>query len=108
MDLSKAFDTVPHKRLLEKLRFLLIPNSPRHMENFLCYQKQRVTVNGQASEFVNIMSQWNSTGHSILVLIYMNNLPDNLESPVRLYVDDCILYQLSTTHFHRRHSHSTA
>jgi len=23
----------------------------------------------------------------------MNDLPDNLESPVRLYVDDCILYR---------------
>ena len=28
----------------------------------------------------------------ILFLIYMNDFPDNLESPVRLYVDDCILY----------------
>jgi len=25
--------------------------------------------------------------------IYMNDFPDNLESPVRLYVDDCILYR---------------
>ena len=29
----------------------------------------------------------------ILFLIYMNDLPDNLESPVRLYVDDCILHR---------------
>ena len=29
---------------------------------------------------------------STAFLVYMNDLPGNLESPVRLYVDDCILY----------------
>ena len=37
LDLSKAFDTVPHRKLL-------------------CYQMQRVIVDGQKSEFVNVIS----------------------------------------------------
>jgi len=96
MDLSKAFDTVPHKRLMEKLKFYGI-NAQLLMwiENFFCYRKQRVIVDGQASEFADVISgvpQGTVLG-PILFLIYMNDLPDNLKSPVRLYVDDCILYR---------------
>ena len=95
MDLSKAFDTVPHKRVMERLKLyginaqLLV-----WIENFLCYRK-RVIVDGQSSEFANVISgvpQGTVLG-PILFLNYINNLPDNLESPVRLYVDDCILYR---------------
>ena len=54
MDLSKA---VPHKRLLEKLKYYGINTQLlAWIENFLCYRKQRVIVDGQASEFVNVIS----------------------------------------------------
>jgi len=96
MDLSKAFDTVPHKRLMEKLKFYGInAQLLEWIENFLCYRKQRVIVDGQSSEFANVISEvpQGTVLGPILFLIYINDLPDNLESPVRLYVDDCILYR---------------
>jgi len=41
MDLSKACDTVPHKRLMEKIKFYGInAQLLEWIENFLCYRKQ--------------------------------------------------------------------
>jgi len=86
MDLSKAFDTVPHKRLMEKLKFNGINAEPTSIvdQKFLCYQKH--IVDGWASEFANAISgvPQSTVSGPILLLIYMNDLPDNLKSPVRL------------------------
>ena len=54
LDLSKAFDTVPHRKLMKKLRFYDI--NTQLYRKLLCYQMQRVIVDGQKSEFVNVIS----------------------------------------------------
>ena len=52
-----------------------------------------ITVDGQASDPVPVLSgvpQWSVLG-PILVLIFINDLPDNIVSSVRLFADDCVL-----------------
>ena len=48
LDFMKAFDTVPHKRLIYKLRMNGIsPSILRWIEGFLTGRKQQVCVNGR-------------------------------------------------------------
>ena len=50
MDFSKAFDTVPHNRLLNKLNRYGIRNKTHNwISNFLKYRKQRVVIGGEHS-----------------------------------------------------------
>ena len=45
LDFSKAFDTVPHRRLLKKLKFYHIENQVIHwIEKWLTVRKQRVLL----------------------------------------------------------------
>ena len=50
MDFEKAFDKVPHKRLLSKLKaYKLHDTITEWIKNFLTDRKQRVRVNGKFS-----------------------------------------------------------
>ena len=99
MDFSKAFDTVPHNRLLFKLRsYGITGNIHQWITNFLTKRTQRVVVNGESSEWVPIKSgvpQGTVLG-PLLFLLYLNDLPDNISSEVRLFADDCVLYRSIT------------
>ena len=57
MDFMKAFDTVPHKRLLGKISSFAILD-PIHgwIKAFLSNRKQRVMVNGQPSSWPDVTS----------------------------------------------------
>ena len=54
-----------HRRLLEKLTYYGITTQfLAWIENFLCHQKQRVTVDGQVSDrWIHKCHIWSSTGH---------------------------------------------
>ena len=53
----KAFDTVPHQRLLRVLRFYNTPeNLAKWIEDFLSERKQQVTVNGVFSKWYSVIS----------------------------------------------------
>ena len=90
-DFRKAFDKVPHKRLLSKLRAYGIKgNICKWIEDFLKGRDQRVTVNGARSEWERIISgvpQGTVLG-PILFVIFINDLPDLLESLLFLFADD--------------------
>ena len=54
-DLSKAFDTVPHEIICEKLKVTdLNPYIINRIINFLSNRKQRVVVDGNETEYVHI------------------------------------------------------
>ena len=96
MDFSKAFDTVPHNRLLNKLHNYGIRNNTHQwIANFLGHRNQRVVVGGEHSTWTNVISgvpQGTVLG-PLLFLAYINDLPNNIKSQIRLFADDCVLYR---------------
>ena len=57
MDFSKAFDVVPHQRLIRKLDYYGIRGSLKHwLANWLTCREQSVVVNGASSHSVHVSS----------------------------------------------------
>ena len=56
LDFSKAFDTVPHNRLLNKLdRYGIRNKTHTWISNFLKYRKQRVVIGGEHTTWTEVM-----------------------------------------------------
>ena len=61
-DFIKAFDKVPHKRLLKALKHYCIPSKiVDWIESFLTNRKQRVVVNGTPSSWYDVTSDVRAT-----------------------------------------------
>jgi len=95
LDFSKAFDRVPHKRLLCKLENYGIQGPILHwIEYFLQNRTQQVVIKGQESSTVKVTSgvPQGTVLAPLLFLCYINDLPNQIKSTVRLYADDVLLY----------------
>ena len=97
MDFSKAFDKMPHRKLLYKLEWYGIRGGTLDwIKCFLTDRTQRVVLDGTESLPGPVLSgvPQGSVLGPILFLIYINDLPDGVtRSTVRLFADDCILYR---------------
>ena len=96
MDFAKAFDKVPHRRLLHKLDYYGVQGSiHKWISSWLSGRSQQVVLDGQAADAVPVLSSvpQGSVLGPILFLIFINDLPDNIKSSIRLFVDDCVLYR---------------
>ena len=95
LDFTKAFDKVPHKRLVHKLNYYGITGYiATWIETFLTGRIQQEVVNGATSSSTIVTSgvpQGVVLG-PLLFLLYINDIPDNISTSVRLFADDCILY----------------
>ena len=96
LDFSKAFDTVPHERLLKKLMHYGIDGQTwSWIAAFLRNRTQCVVVDSETSSSTRVESgvpQGTVLG-PLLFQLYINDLPDNVTSQVRLFADDCLLYR---------------
>ena len=96
LDLQKAFDSVPHQRLILKLERLGITgNLLRWIKNFLSERKQRVVLNGISSDWTDVISgvPEGSVLGPILFILYVNDLPDKVNSYCKIFDDDTKLYK---------------
>ena len=85
---------VPHRRLLHKLDYYGIRGSThKWISSWLSVRSQQVVFDGQASDPVPVLSGVPQGLRPILFLVFINDLPDNFKSSVRLFADDCVLYR---------------
>ena len=95
LDFSKAFDKVNHLKLLYKLQLHGVQGKTLGwIESFLMGRSQTVVLNGNSSDELQVLSgvPQGSVLGPILFLLYINDLPDSLQSQVRLFADDTAVY----------------
>ena len=99
-DLRKAFDTVPHRALLEKLKQLnLNPVLTRWICSYLMGRRQKVVVDGESSGTTSVDSgvPQGSVLGPLLFLIYIDGIANTNLSPgseISLYADDMMLFKV--------------
>ena len=95
-DLSKCFDTINHRRLIQKLEKYGIRNTPLNwFTNYLSCRSQAVRVNNTLSDFLDILMgvpQGSNLG-PLLFLLFVNDFPSCLQcSSCNLFADDTAIY----------------
>ena len=100
LDFSKAFDKVNHTKLLFKLhQHGITRNNLSWIKAFLLGRSQCVALEGEKSSEIPVTSgvPQGSVLGPILFLLYINDLPENINSQVRLFADDTAVYLTVTS-----------
>ena len=96
LDFQKAFDKVPHKRLISKLKSHGMGNSIINwIEQWLTDRRQRVVVDGEVSTWKSVLSgvPQGSVIGPILLLVYINDLEEGITGKILKFADDTKLFR---------------
>ena len=91
LDFQKAFDKVPHKRLILKLNAVGIQgNACTWIREWLTCRKQKVLIRGETSKWSEVTSgvPQGSVLGPLLFLIYINDLDSGILSRLVKFADD--------------------
>ena len=91
LDFQKAFDKVPHRRLISKVKAHGITgNLSNWIENWLSDRKQRVVINGKSSDWTSVNSgvPQGSVLGPVLFIIYINDIDENITCRISKFADD--------------------
>ena len=95
LDFKKAFDTVSHLKLLNKLKLMgMDVDTLLWFESYLSGRQQCVKLNGNISSLLPILygiPQGSILG-PILFSIYINEIADVVDCGIVLYADDTVIY----------------
>ena len=98
-DFRKAFDSVPHRALIEKLENLQVNHLlVKWIHSYLSAREQQVVVNGSTSDTLPVLSgvPQGSVLGPLLFLSYIDGITSitiSPESQLTLYADDMLLYR---------------
>ena len=91
LDFQKAFDKVPHQRLILKLKSHGMGNSIINwIEQWLTDRRQRVVIDGEFSSWKSVLSgvPQGSVLGPILFLVYINDLEEGVTGKILKFADD--------------------
>ena len=95
LDLKKAFDKVPHKRLVRKLEYAggIKGGLLKWMKDYLVGREMRTTVRGVNSDWCSITSgvPQGSVLAPIMFMVYINDIVEGVNSYMNLFADDAKL-----------------
>ena len=101
LDFKKAFDSIPHERLLLKMEgYGITGNILKWVRDFLKGRNQRVRVGNDMSSKSNVTSgiPQGSVLGPVLFTIFINDLPDNINVHCKIFADDTKIYDKVENH----------
>ena len=99
LDFSKAFDKVPHKRLVKKVEAHgIIGKINIWVEEWLSNRSQRVVLNGKCSDWAAVTSgvPQGSVLGPVLFLVYINDIDKNITSHILKFADDTKIFRATS------------